>query len=364
MIYNLLKRILILNALLLGSLITLAQDPDFHIYLCFGQSNMQGNSAPEAQDKTGVNARFQVMGAVNCNSGGKSYTLGKWQTANAPIVRCDAGLGPTDYFGRAMVAALPSNIKIGVVAVAVAGADIALFDKANYATYVQTAPTYMKNIINQYGGNPYGRLVEVAKLAQKDGVIKGILFHQGETNSGQNTWPAKVKAVYNNLIKDLNLDPSKTPFLAGELVTSAFGGLCAGHNSVIATLPSVIPNSYVISAAGLACESDKLHFTNASQRLFGPRYAQKMLQLVTITGVENENDLQTSASAFPNPFSSELNVSVKGDFQYELMTTDGNILTKGIAEGSISIAQETPKGLYLLKITQNGNSKVMKVVKE
>lgn len=61
--------------------ISFAQDPNFHIYLCFGQSNMEGAATIEAQDRT-VDSRFQVMGAVNCNSGGKSYTLGKWQTAN------------------------------------------------------------------------------------------------------------------------------------------------------------------------------------------------------------------------------------------------------------------------------------------
>jgi len=65
----------------------------------------------------------------------------------------------------------------------------------------------MINTINEYGGNPYGRLIEIAKLAQKDGVIKGILLHQGESNAGDNAWPLKVKGIYDNLIKDLNLKP-------------------------------------------------------------------------------------------------------------------------------------------------------------
>ncbi|WP_081670869.1 carbohydrate-binding protein [Sporocytophaga myxococcoides] len=256
-----------------------SQDPNFHIYLCFGQSNMEGAGTIENQDKT-VDSRFQVMGAVNCSSGGKTYTLGKWQTATPPLVRCNTGLGPSDYFGRTMVANLPSNIKVGVVPVAIGGCDIALFDKYNYGSYVATAPSWMQGTIAQYGGNPYARLVEVAKIAQKDGVIKGILLHQGETNNMQNTWPGKVKAIYDNLIKDLGLDPTKVPLLVGELVTTAEGGACGGHNGVIATMPNVVPNSYVISAAGLPHKGDNLHFTSASYRTLGQRYAQKMLTLL------------------------------------------------------------------------------------
>ena len=63
----------------------------------------------------------------------------------------------------------------------------------------------MKNTIAAYGGNPYQHLVDMAKLAQKDGVIKGILLHQGESNTSDKEWPRKVKGVYDNLIKDLNL---------------------------------------------------------------------------------------------------------------------------------------------------------------
>ncbi len=271
--------------LLSSMMVSRAQDPNFHIYLCFGQSNMEGNGVIEAQDKTGVDSRFQVMGAVNCNSGGKSYTIGKWQTATPPLVRCNTGLGPSDYFGRTMVANLPTNIKVGVVPVAIGGCDIALFDKVNYGAYVATAPSWMVGTINEYGGNPYARLVQVAKLAQKDGVIKGILLHQGETNNGQSDWPNKIKAIYNNLITDLGLDPTKTPLLAGELVTTAMGGACGGHNSIIAKLPSVIPNSHVVSAANLAHKGDNLHFTPASYRTLGERYANMMLSLLPKTSL-------------------------------------------------------------------------------
>ncbi|MBX9853557.1 MAG: sialate O-acetylesterase [Cytophagaceae bacterium] len=255
------------------------QDPNFHIYLCIGQSNMEGSAAIETQDMT-VDPRFQVMGAVNCTAGSRSFTIGEWSDAIPPLFRCYTRLGPADYFGRTMVANLPATIKVGIVPVAIGGCDIALFDKVNYASYTATAPGWMQNAIKEYGGNPYGRLVEVAKIAQKSGVIKGILYHQGETNTGQADWPMKLKNLYDNLIKDLNLNPAYVPLLVGEVVTTEAGGCCGAHNEIIANVPDVILNSYIISAKGLAAQDDHAHFTSAAYRTFGERYAKKMLSLL------------------------------------------------------------------------------------
>jgi len=121
----------------------------------------------------------------------------------------------------------------------------------------------MTNIIKQYGDNPYDHLVALGRLAQKDGVIKGILLHQGESNNNDKQWPAKVKAVYDNLITDLNLKPESVPLLAGELVHADQKGACASMNAIIAELPKSIPNSNVISSAGCLSRPDRLHFTAA-----------------------------------------------------------------------------------------------------
>ena len=250
-------------------------DSNFHIYLAFGQSNMDGAGAIEAQDKVGVDARFKVMSATNCTDD-RTRQIGKWTTATPPLVRCGSGLGILDYFGRTMVQELPSGIKIGIVVVAVPGSDIALFDKANYSSYAATAPSWMKDVINAYGGNPYARLVEVAKLAQKEGVIKGILFHQGETNTNNTEWKHKVANVVKNLETDLQL--GDVPFLAGELLASK-EACCGSHNVEVNKLPSVITNAHVISSAGLL-GTDAAHFDSASYREFGKRYAQKMIELM------------------------------------------------------------------------------------
>jgi len=259
------------------SVSSFSQDKKFYIFLCFGQSNMEGNARIEPQDTT-VDERFQVMEAVDCSNLGR--TKGKWYPAVPPLCRCRTGLTPADYFGRTLVANLPKKIRIGVINVSVGGCKIELFDKDNYQSYVATTQSWMLNMIKEYDGNPYGRLVEMAKLAQKDGVIKGILLHQGESNTNDTLWTKKVKVVYDNLMKDLNLNPKKVPLLAGEVVHADQGGVCASMNSIIATLPSTIPNSHVISSAGCPDGRDNLHFNAEGYRMFGKRYAEEMLSLM------------------------------------------------------------------------------------
>jgi hypothetical protein len=254
-----------------------SQDPNFYIFLCLGQSNMEGQAPAGTQDMS-VDSRFMVMEAVNCSNLGRN--LGTWYTATPPLCRCYTGLSPVDYFGRKLVSNLPANIKVGIVTVAVAGCKIELFDKDNYQSYVDSVPSWMLNIINEYGGNPYNRLVEIAKLAQKDGVIKGILLHQGESNTGDYNWPSKVKVVYDNLLKDLNLQADSVPLLAGEVVNADQGGLCASMNPIIATLPQTIPNSYVISSSGCTDTTDNIHFNAAGYRELGKRYGTKMLSIL------------------------------------------------------------------------------------
>ena len=271
--------ILVFAGLLLSNMNVFSQDPNFYIFLCFGQSNMEGHARIEPQDTT-VDNRFQVMEAVDCPDLGRE--MGHWYTAKPPLCRCNTGLTPADYFGRELVANLPKNVRVGVINVAVGGCKIELFEKDQYQAYIKTAPGWMIGMINAYDGNPYKRLVEMAKLAQKDGVIKGILLHQGESNTNDSIWPEKVKGIYDNLIKDLNLNPRSVPLLAGEVVSKDQGGACASMNSIIETLPETIPNSYVISSVGCPAIRDHLHFTAEGYRMFGKRYGVKMLSLLGI----------------------------------------------------------------------------------
>ncbi len=279
-----------------------AQDANFYIYLCFGQSNMEGFPGIEEQDKTNVDDRFQVLATVDDPKRGREK--GHWYTAVPPLCRPNTGLCPADYFGRTIVACLPKNIKVGVVNVAVAGCKIELFEKDSFQTYASTAPPWMANIIKTYNGNPYAYILDMAKLAQKEGVIKGILLHQGESNPNDSAWTIKVKGIYDNLIKDLNLNPASVPLLAGEMVNADKNGACAAMNKIIATLPDRVPNSFVISSNGCAARFDHLHFTAAGYRKLGTRYGIKMLSLLGYKVAEpdipqNEESANTKKSIVP-----------------------------------------------------------------
>jgi hypothetical protein len=110
-------------------------DPNFYIFLCFGQSNMEGSAAIEEEDKT-VDDRFKVLAAVDFPK--LERTKGNWYPAVPPLCRSSTGLCPADYFGRTLAAKLPGK-KIGVVHVAIGGCKIELFDKDNFQTYAATA---------------------------------------------------------------------------------------------------------------------------------------------------------------------------------------------------------------------------------
>ena len=269
---------LVMAGLLVLSSNVFARDTNFWIFLCFGQSNMEGFPGIEEQDKTGVDERFQVFATLDFPK--LDRKKGNWYPAVPPLCRPSTGLCPADYFGRTMLSNLPPRIKVGVVNVSVAGCKIELFEPASYQSYASNAAPWMKNIIKTYGGNPYQHLVDVAKLAQKDGVIKGIMLHQGESNNNDAQWSNKVKGIYDSLLKDLNLKAEEVPLLAGGLVPADQQGACASMNKIIEELPRTIPTAHFVSSDGCAGRPDHLHFTPAGYRELGVRYGLKMLSVL------------------------------------------------------------------------------------
>jgi len=255
-------------------------DPNFHIYVCFGQSNMEGGGRIEERDRT-VDKRFQVL--ADFDTPDRNRKIGQWYDAIPPLTRRTRGISLVDYFGRTMVANLPEKYRVGVVKLGVAGTKIELWDKDAFRAYLTNLPpadSWKPRIANEYDGNPYEYLLKLARLAQQSGVIKGILIHQGESNFEDQEWPRKVKKIYDDLTKDLGLNPNEVPLLAGEVVNEDHQGEKANANKIMKNLPGTLPNSYVISSAGLPCNPDHLHFTADGQREFGRRYAEKMLELM------------------------------------------------------------------------------------
>jgi hypothetical protein len=242
-------------------------DSSFHIYLMFGQSNMEGQGTIETQDRV-TNPRVKVLQDLDCPNLGRTY--GNWYPAAPPLNRCWSGLGIGDYFGKVLAAHTPDSITIGLVNASVSGCNIFIYKKG--------CPNGLDEISK---GIPfdcgYSWLLDLAQKAQQTGVIKGIIFHQGETNNTDQSWKYTVQQIVSDLKTDLEL--GDIPFLAGELLYGEYNSCCRAHNVETNKLPGLIPNSHVISAAGLP-GMDVAHFTSASYRTFGERYARKMLQLV------------------------------------------------------------------------------------
>ena len=254
-----------------------AVDPNFYIFLCFGQSNMEGNARPEAADLASPGPRFLLMPAVDFPAAGDrpARKMGEWCEASAPLCRPNTGLTPADWFGRTMVESLPKNIKIGVIHVAIGGIDIKGFLPDSIKEYAEKkAPGWMKGMLAAYDNNPYKRLVELAKKAQKDGVIKGILMHQGETNTGDPKWAGMVKQVYENLCGDLQLKPEEVNLYVGNIVQAGGRGVCIGCKKQIDELPQTIHTCQVISSDDCSNGPDRLHFDAAGYRELGCRYAE------------------------------------------------------------------------------------------
>lgn len=296
-----------------------AQDPNFYIYLCIGQSNMEGNAVIEPIDRQNVPERFQLMPTVNFNN--PKRTKGEWCVAVPPLVREYTGLTPMDYFGRTMVDNLPEKVRIGVVPVAIGGCSIRHLDKDYDPSTVSKEADWFQNFMKAYDNKPYDRLIECAKIAQKDGVIKGILLHQGETDTGNKEWPNMVNKVYTDILNDLDLKAEDVPLLAGEVVTSAMGGACGSMNPIINSLPQTIKTAKVISAANLEQKGDGLHFTPHAYRVLGCRYATAMLKEYGIEDPRIEYSEEEPFVPTPNPG--------EGDFVFDFKYFDPTIFANG-----------------------------------
>lgn len=326
-----------------------APDPNFYVFLAFGQSNMEGFANKSGDittaDKTSL-PRFQVMGATTCS--GLQRTKDQWSPGIAPLFRCNTGLSPVDYFGRTLVDSLPAAIKIGVVPVAVAGTPIRGFmpngvGKAYYAG-VSGNDAYMKTIAAEYGGDPYARLVAMGKLAQESGVIKGILLHQGETDGYKSGWGDSVKTIYNSLLTDLNVKAADVPLLAGQVYNNA------GTNAGIDGLPKIIQTAYVVSSSGLTlhtADTYNVHFSADSYREFGKRYAREMLKHIPRT----PSDILTKSVAIGSNADFVV-YDIKGSRVGGFHATDAHSLETSVAD----LRKNLSEGIYWVRNATNGTS--------
>lgn len=287
---------------------------NFYIYIVFGQSNAEGfAAAPNEQDKR-PNANLWNMIAYNdfANkdaTGTDKSSVGKWENVSEPNCRKSThfktACSMVKAFGEEMLKRNP-NKKFGFIHVAVASTSIFLFDKDKYAQYLAGQLEEKQHIEDirakanyAYAGNPYQRIMELARKAQKFGTIKGVLMHQGEADQWHDCWPREVKKVYTNMLADLGLDGRQVPLIIGE-PTGAHPISKKFDNVANPAHRDYIPNCFKINCRDLPYNpKNTLHFSREGYIMMGQRFAVKATNLLQqstgINLVETENGAQNHA---------------------------------------------------------------------
>ena len=234
---------------------SLQPDSNFHLYLLIGQSNMAGRGALETNQLPSHPHVLMFTKELN------------WQPAKDPLHfdKPAAGVGPGLSFGESMATAFPSA-KIGLVPCAVGGTSI-------HAWLPNAEDKATKT-------HPYDDMLKRMREAQRFGVLKGIIWHQGESDRKNDTnYSEELTSLVVRLRQDLHV--SEVPFVAGELTVFNQDNQAATEhfNNVLHGLTNTIPYYACASGTALADKGDHLHYSSASARILGQRYAEKMLEL-------------------------------------------------------------------------------------
>jgi hypothetical protein len=241
-----------------------ADHKKFHIFLLMGQSNMAGYGELEPGDEKPVPGVVAIPTVSKADSSKGDF---QWQPAAHPL----HNRLPSDRFGLGLPFAIAyrkthPGVTVGLIPVAYGGAAI--------------------NSLNK--GTPvYQDAIEKAEWAKSQGVIAGVLWHQGESDTElpaqAEAYQKKLDTLVQDLRADLNLPD--LPFVAGQL--GDFYGTGPEHNApdriarievvqkALKELPERLPYTAWVSSAGLkSIDEHRVHFDRASYIEFGERYAK------------------------------------------------------------------------------------------
>jgi hypothetical protein len=226
---------------------------NFYVFILAGQSNMAGRGFVEPQDTV---PSLQVLTLDKNN---------EWVYAKEPLhyyepsrTGLDCGLS----FGKKLAAMHKKKITIGLVPCAVGGSSIEQW--IGDSTYRDV--TLYSNLINK------------AKKAAAYGTIKGILWHQGETNASTGNYKnykETLELFFTKLRNDLG--DSALPVYTGQLgsfLDRKTNPFADSINNDLKKLSSSYKNFYVINTSDFTPKPDSIHFNSHSQRIMGERFAK------------------------------------------------------------------------------------------
>lgn len=233
----------------------------FYLFLLVGQSNMAGRGPMTDADQI-PHARVLMLNQA-----------GAWVPAADPLhfdkpKAVGVGLGLT--FADAVAAAHP-EVTIGLIPCAVGGSPIDSWQ-----------PGYFYNATQSH---PWDDALRRAQLALGAGTLKGILWHQGESDATREFaegYAAKLQALIARMRAALGA-PS-VPFIVGQMGRfegSPWNDYKIQVDRAHRELPEKLARVAFVSAEGLKDKGDKTHFDTASYRELGRRYADAYLRLVS-----------------------------------------------------------------------------------
>lgn len=240
---------------------TLPSKENFYIYILAGQSNMAGRGLVQPQDTV---SSPQVLTLDKNN---------EWVYAKEPLHYYEPGRTGLDCglsFGKKLSALYGKNITIGLVPCAIGGSSIEQW--LGDSTY--------------RGVTLYSNLMKKAKVAMQSGTIKGVLWHQGETNASANgykNYKQKLEIFFTKVRNDLGY--TDLPVYAGQLasfLSRTTNPFADSVNNDLQTLSTTMKNMYVIRTSDLTPKSDTIHFDSRSQRIMGKRFAEKVYKTRSI----------------------------------------------------------------------------------
>jgi hypothetical protein len=232
-----------------------------HIYILVGQSNMSGRAKVEASDRQIPKNLFLLDGK------------GEWVQATHPFLQYTnvpsgvdnnvikakgkTGLNFGLTFARRMLDANPDAV-IGLIVNSQGGSAIKSWEKTGK-------------------GSNYDKTLERIRSSQKTGVIKGILWHQGESDVALGD---RYLDALSNVIAQFrkDLDAPKLPFVAGQIAPLPKGKeQIDAFNQALLKLPARVAQTGIARADDLSGKD--IHFDSAETRTLGLRYAEAMLKL-------------------------------------------------------------------------------------
>jgi hypothetical protein len=237
---------------------SLPKKENFQLFLLIGQSNMAGRGKLEQEDKK-PHPRVLVFNKDN-----------SWVAAVDPLHfdKPAAGVGLGKTFGM-MIAEGAPDATIGLIPCAVGGSPI-----DSWKPGVFYPPTK---------SHPWDDAIARASIAIRSGELKGILWHQGESDSTPElaeSYEAKLHDLIARLRKELH--SPEVPFIAGQMGQFDDVPWAEGKRQVDAahqSLATKVRKTAFVSSAGLKHTGDKVHFDAASLREFGKRYADAYMRV-------------------------------------------------------------------------------------